>query len=39
MQEEIIEGNESPKQEDSENINWQQFIEDRGGDQTYDEGE
>ena len=39
MQEEIIEGNESPKQEDSENINWQQFIEDRGGDQTSDEGE
>tara|TARA_R100001163_G_scaffold65255_1_gene61822 strand:- start:1004 stop:2059 length:1056 start_codon:yes stop_codon:yes gene_type:complete len=39
MQSEIIEGNESPKQEDSENINWEQFIKDRGGDNTSQEAE
>lgn len=37
MQSEIIEGNESPKQEDSENMNWEQFIEQRGGEETSQE--
>ena len=34
MQEEIIEGNEQPSETSSENMGWQQFIEDRGGENS-----